>query len=513
MTLVYLLGSLEDYREKYGWRVNENIEMLTNALKEAEKAAKGAPWSPCEVLSKALDDKSIKTDLGEYMRSQMEKAKDIIREGEEFTHLDPEKILAQGITAIGRVRRDSRFKEEIEEAIRRRNADALKGKVGERGHVGLTRPFIPMLTGAPFRALDQASFKRGELDPIGGTITVYDPKHDGEELIRKFDEKIKGTVGVPAKKILDVAKVQLTQNNPNKANGDSVNPTVVIDLIEFWEASGLSVRLQKGSTEKELAKLDELKRNLKKQLREDLEAIKATFWKGNVRNGKVLEYVDYYYISSFQFLKGDLLRINFDIDIATFIVQRGLLKQWSPLLLMHDNRDHNSYVIGLKILEHWSMDNNYEAGTDCTLSVRALLDTAPDISTFEELRSDTLLTGKERKGGPRRDWKHQVKAKLERALDENVRVQILTKWQYRNPATGKTYKKESANGLIWDDYKRLMVDYVVNGEPEGQAARRQKRAAEKAERQRKAAEKAATTPKKRRGRPPKIQGAKSDPIE
>ena len=185
-------------------------------------------------------------------------------------------------------------------------------------------------------------------------------------------------------------------------------------------------------------------------------------------------------------MKGTTLTINFDIDIARYLIQASMM-QWPTALLQHDNRDFNGYAIGRKLALHHSMDSNAAAGTDCTISVRALLEEAPDITTIEELR---------KKG--RRDWKKQIKEKLEQALNKNTlpSIPLLKRWEYRSPSTGTRYTPETAAALSWDEYITLMVDFTMAEEPD-QEARRAARAAEKVEAQVEA------PVKKKRGRPPK----------
>lgn len=114
------------------------------------------------------------------------------------------------------------------------------------------------------------------------------------------------------------------------------------------------------------------------------------------------------------------------------------------------------------------MDSNAAAGTDCTISVRALLEEAPDITTIEELR---------KKG--RRDWKKQIKEKLEQALNKNISpAPLLKRWEYRSPSTGARYTPAEASTLSWDEYITLMVDFTMVEEPD-QEARRAARANKK----------------------------------
>ena len=132
------------------------------------------------------------------------------------------------------------------------------------------------------------------------------------------------------------------------------------------------------------------------------------------------------------------------------------------------------------------MDNNAAIGTLNTLSVKSLLDCIPEIQSYESLI--------EKK---RRDWRTKIKGKLEAAIKSNVDIGYLKRWEYRDSKSGQIYDTETSNFLSWDDYSRLMVDFVIKKEPD-QEERRARRAEEA---EKKAIE--AGISRKKRGRPRK----------
>ena len=328
-----------------------------------------------------------------------------------------------------------------------------------------SKNYVAMWNGDPTNDLMVMSTTKMEKDELSGRATFT---KNGHTITIKGDTDMIGAVGVSAKKLLDAACAIMTNSNYSRAS--TVNPTATINLMDYWRAQKLHVDpLPMDSDEeqrKEQSRVAENIKKLKKGIKRDLENLKRLEWEGHGTGRHRGDYAKYSYISSYQ-VKGTTLYVTFDYAIANAFLQSHYMMQWSPILLLHDNP--NSYVIGRKLLYHHSMDKNAAAATDNTLAVSSLLAMAPDIQSIEELQA---------KG--RRDWKKQIKEKLELALNKNVTIApVLTRWEYRHPVTYTTYTPETASDLSWKEYYKLMVDFVMVEEPD-QAARRAAREAEKA---------------------------------
>lgn len=348
----------------------------------------------------------------------------------------------------------------------------------------LIQKYLPMLNEAASN--DLMGISKGRLEIDGFTHRATYTKNGHVITVKNFDELMK-IVGVGGKKLWDTSVLYLTAQNYYK--GDRVNPSVTINLMDYWRAQGYEVDVRPTSTEEEAQaereRVDALKKWLKRELKENMERLTAMDWKGDGTGRNRGEFAGYRYISGYR-TRGDTITVNFDIDIATALVH-GYIMQYPTALLLHDNRDPNGYVIGRKLALHHSMDANAAVGTQNTLSVKSLLEEAPEIVSYEELVA---------KG--RRDWKRLIKEKLEQALNKNISpAPLITRWEYRDPATGQTYTAETASSLSWDAYSRLMVDFIMAEEP-AQDQRRAARAEEKAAKQAETAKK-----KKKRGRPRK----------
>ena len=351
----------------------------------------------------------------------------------------------------------------------------------------LASNYIPMLNGTPSNELMRLTKK--DFLPDGFTKKATFTTKDGQKFtIERFD-KLQGVLGTSAKKILDTALLYLTSGNFYRGNRSSVHPTVEIPLIEYGEANGYQLTPKVMETPEEQTaenrRVNERIKELKKTIRRDLHDISSVLWTGEETRGRNKgDYREMRIISSHSISRG-LVRINFDVDAAAYFTNAYIM-QYPTALLKHDNRKPNPYIIGRKIAFHNSNDQNRAAGTENTLSVKSLLDATADIPTIDDI-----------KARGQRNWKDKIKKPLEAALDANIEVGLISRWEYRDPKTNKTYTAETAQPMTWAQYSRLMVDFSIIDAPE-QAERRAAKTAAKIQA---AADKGKT--QGRRGRPKK----------
>ena len=348
----------------------------------------------------------------------------------------------------------------------------------------LTARYLPMLNGAAINDIMTFTPKGIKADNFTRNATIT--TKDGHKItIERFD-KLQGPLSTSAKKLLDVAVLYLTSSNFYRSKS-SINLTVEIPLIPYGEDCDYQLTPQTMDTqeaqEAENRRVGERVKELKKNIRRDLRDISSVLWSGEETRGRNKgDYKEMRLISSHSISKG-IIRINFDIDAASYLVNSYIM-QYPKALLKTDNRKPNAYVIGRKIAFHNSNDTNHAAGTECTLSVKSLLAAAPEIPSHEDIKT---------RG--QRNWKDKIKKPLEAALDENIRVGLLSKWEYRDPRTSTTYTATEAQLMTWTQYSLLMVDFVMIDAPaqiERRAARAEAKAKAAVER---------NMAKKKRGRP------------
>ena len=318
----------------------------------------------------------------------------------------------------------------------------------------LSSRFIPMLNSAASMDISQAAKRNFSFDEFTKTATAF-TKSGNKLTIENFD-KIE-SFGVSAKKIFHVAVSSLTQGNYYRSGRQGINPTVEIPLIEYGSACGFTLVPRIMPTEEEQKKenkaVDERIKMFKRDIRRDLRDLSSVLWSGEETKGKNKgDYVDMRIISSHRINKGTIT-INFDIDAAYYLVN-SYITQFPTTLLMHDNRKTNAYNIGVKLATHNSIDRNIKIGTNCSLSVKKLLEASEEIPTIEELK---------RRG--QRNWKDKIKKPLESALEEIKNVGYLERWEYRDPKTGTIYTPETARELSWNTFYNLIIDYAVKEAP------------------------------------------------
>ena len=351
----------------------------------------------------------------------------------------------------------------------------------------LSSPYLPMLNGSLVSDIMQINTRSITADPFTKRASITYP--NGRKItIENFDKLLKA-LSTPAKKILNTAIIYLTNINYFKAR--NVTPTVEIPLIEYGEACGYQLTPRKMATKEEQDAENKIVKQrikeLQKDIWRDLSDISAVHWTAEETKGRNKGNYDFLRIISSFNIRKDFIRINFDIDAATYLVQSYIMQHPTALLKI-DNRNPNAYALGYKIAQHNSMDNNAAIGTNNTLSVESLLSAAPEIQTIEELQA---------RG--QRDWKNKIKKPLENSLDELVRVGVLSRWEYRDPTNSTTYTPESAQPMTWAQYSRLMVDFIMVNEPD----QTKRRAAILEAKIAAAANKENKQEKKKRGRPRK----------
>lgn len=435
----------EFYQSAVGRRLREMMEGVASIM----------PFIPALIRDLA--------GLMPYIQSELEKPvydgrtfSDIYREG-----IDPE---------TGEPKPDSLYLKLITDARAARDAKSAREKIPFTDDLGLkTADFLLLLNEDITNDLMRLTMRDFVKDKTGEQL-IYETSK-GHVYTIKTPGKMHNILTVSTKKILDAGILYLTFTNFYRGSQERVNPTVQIPLIDYGEANGYILTPQKMDTaeeqEKENRRVKERIKELKNNIRRDLTTLENLTWTGVIKKGK--NKGDYFNISiiSSHSIRDGIIRINFDIDAARCLVN-SFVFPYPKVLFKHDNRKPNSYSIGRKIALHNAMDNNYERGTDCTLSVERLLNAAPEIPSINELQSRN-----------QRNWKDKIKKPLESALNDNVEIGLLSKWEYRNTKTGATYTPETAQALTWDQYSVLMVDWTMKAAPPWQTERRAKLADEK----------------------------------
>lgn len=259
-----------------------------------------------------------------------------------------------------------------------------------------------------------------------GSLTVF---------IEQYDS-LTGGLRVSTHKLLDAFTIQLTAQNHYRGDG-TLKTMVTIPLDDYMEQCGIP--LTKASKDK-----------TRRKVKEDLETLYNTSleWTEQAGQGATRDYAKMRIISMHG-IKAGKIQVRFSEDMARYLTHAYVM-QYSLELFKLDERNPSAYHLGKKLLLHASIENNQKRGTDNIISVRALLDVAPDIPSYEEVMAKD------------RHLDQRIITPFENAL--NALGDILT-WEYTN-ARGVPLTKKQAEGFGYDTFVKSYVRFggVAQGE-------------------------------------------------
>jgi hypothetical protein len=348
-------------------------------------------------------------------------------------------------------------------------------QLNEKDKTLLDAPFMTIYNGNMLNSIMKVSKNKMKTDRTGKKAIMTTP--EGVKMaIQNYDAILSG-MGSSSKKLYDTLVAYLS--DINFYGGKAVNLNVEVPFIKYGEKCGYFKEGEQPTRQKikDFAKL----------VRKDLKYLENVNFSYEETKGKNAgSYAEIWLLSGHKVdICGDVITAEFGATAANYLVN-SYVGYVPTVLLKTDNRHPNAYPIGRKIAFHNSNDNNAIKGTQNTLSVRKLLEAAPDILSMEELT---------KRDKPQRNWKDKIKRPLENALNENVQVGYIKKWEYRAANTGKTYTPTSANKLSWAAYSSLIVHFVLYEEPD-KTGRLQRKAEQKEARR----EAAAAADKKKRNK-------------
>lgn len=233
-------------------------------------------------------------------------------------------------------------------------------------------PFSPMLQGTATNTLTKTSTRRTPptIDAVTGLATIT---NGGMTIfIEGYNKLTGGGLQVSTHKLLDLCTLTLTAQNDYKGMG--VPRTMVrIALDDYMDALGIPVT--KPSKDK-----------ARRQVRQDLETLYGTSieW-SEPYGGQVKDFAKTRICSLVAIEKGHIV-IDFTPAFTRYLTHSYLM-QYPREILQISEKNSNSYYLGKKLLLHYSIDNNRARGTYNILSVRVLLEHAPELPSYDQVRS------------------------------------------------------------------------------------------------------------------------------
>lgn len=286
-------------------------------------------------------------------------------------------------------------------------------------------PFKPLRCGVANHALAHVpqNIKHYQQDKLANILTYTHGK-----LTIKIDGSDK-PVPDSAWRMLDFFMLEFTRQNTNK-NSTSVK-IQFDDFAEYRNAKDQKARLR-----------------LRQQMKNNLEILYkvSVDWNEPVKKYCLKSRLIYSaaYMESKQTLK-----VNFVPEFAQYIT-KGYLMPFDSRLGALDSRNPNIHKIGRKLIHHYMMLSNRERGMHNRLSLKKILEAAPDIPTSEEVCNKYD-----------RNYKNKIIIPVKNCLDGLVDAGILEKWDYRINANQELTGNEFLT-MEWNIIKNCMILYELN---------------------------------------------------
>lgn len=305
------------------------------------------------------------------------------------------------------------------------------------------------------RDLSYVSSKKGEVDSL-----YKDFKGDIVDLnilIEKY-EHLKGTLGVTTSKLLNYITIIYTNTvNFKNARKTNYNPPISFTLEEYANDIG-----------KPLKNKEQIKK-FRQSVDQDLEILKALEITWNIIKNKKQDK------GSMKILEASNIRRRLKGEKASEVEVKvrpastfsealihGNLTQYPKVLMKIDAREPNTYFIGTKLADHYSMDGNYNRGTHDRLKVKTLLKRT-DLPDYEKLKDQN-----------NRHWKQRIKKPFENALNNLInKYHYLKSWQYAHANGIPLTDDEVKNIKAYDDFINLYILFKPVHEPKRKAFKKE----------------------------------------
>ena len=320
--------------------------------------------------------------------------------------------------------------------------------------------FSPMLQGTGTNKLTQISTRKNNpaVDAITGLATITNGNLT--VFIEKYNN-LAGGLRISTHKLLDACTIALTAQNDYRGSGEP-KTTVTIPLEDYMSRCGKP--LTKSS-----------KDEMRKKVKQDLEALYSTSIEWSEPSGKNTKDFAKMRICTMVAVKNGNIVMDFSPSIATYLTHAYVM-QYPIELFKADERNPSSYYMGKKLLQHNSIDNNQRKGTANIISVKALLESCPDIPTYEEVIATDGAVDR------------RIKASLENTLNS---LSSLITWEYSN-SKGAPLTNEQLQDFNYSVFIDCYIHFEVLNAPDPTP-----RLVAKAERAEKAKQKR-TAPKKKK---------------
>lgn len=342
--------------------------------------------------------------------------------------------------------------------------------------------YLPMLHGKATDAIAGMAGLEVKENQLNNTGIV----ESGEVklVINKFNE-LSGTLGVSTHKLLSKSIANFTALNHTGQKRDLRTLRVAIPLKEYALQCGYDVEphIPDGATDEEIEKenkrAENALKNARRKIKKDISILvkSSVHWEEKVK-GKAGDF-DIANILGRGGIRNGYIQLEFTLSMGEYLLLLPIT-QYPVALLGVDERNPNAYTIGLKMAEHFNLDNNQIRGTAQLLKVKTLLEYT-NLPTIEAMREQ------------RRSWEERIKEPFETALDALTQCGLLADWRYSKSKGEELTDEEATTFTSYEDWEEALVYFTLANAPD-HTERLERRAEEKKQRQTK---KRKTTKKKK----------------
>lgn len=331
--------------------------------------------------------------------------------------------------------------------------------------------FLPMLHGKATDAIAGMSGSKITENKLNNTGVIE--AGEVKLILNQFTE-LRGTLGVSTHKLLSTAIASFTGTNHTGKSKDLRALRVYIPLNEYAKKCGYDIEphlvnnMTPEERKKEAKRAENTLKNARKKIKKDLIFLTSSslYFEESVK-GKQGDFTIANILGKGSISKGNIV-IEFTLSMGEYLIQLPLT-QYPIALLSVDERNNNAYIMGLKMTEHYNMDNNHIVKTAQLLKVKTLLQLAtfPTISTVNKNRNR---------------WEDRIKEPFERALDALTQCGLLSDWRYSHSKGVEMTDEEATSFTTYEEWESTLVHFTLAYAPD-HTARLEARAEEKKARQ------------------------------
>lgn len=223
-------------------------------------------------------------------------------------------------------------------------------------------------------------------------------------------------LSVKDKKILDFCIMLLSENTTYKKTEEN-GYVISFTLSDYLEIFGVS----------NPTKQTRYKR--RQQLKDSLSKLRRVSIKMSKGKKSSYAFLEMGIIDTFA-VKNEVITVRLNTDFCNVLINSSISSIPLGLFKLSDN-NKNVYAIGRKLATHYSMVSNVQGNRNNIISVKKLLQAAPDICDIETIRE---TDGR---------WDRRMKDPLETALNQLEEHKILI-WEYCNAKKKPLNKKQLA---------------------------------------------------------------------